>query len=512
VNDAGTTPGHNRSWGTSLTATYQFNPTVGFKNIAAYRTSRVNSGLQDISGFGGLVVPSDVAARTFISILASPRPVLGTPAVGTPIVYQMPSTVFDISQWSEEFQVNVTSHWVTATAGGLYYTQDSKYGYLGEENGVGLIRNGGILYLPGFSYPSAVQPAQAGGKYSDIKQVSKALYAQVEGHVTDQVDLIAGIRYTSDRKTGVDNTAYTAVIPLSLPVDYDKGQVTFNVGANYKPTQDVLLYAKYSTGYISGGEIATVTYAPETAKSWEGGVKADWFQHILRTNLALFSVKYDNIQFQSSPRSSPLFANLIPLGITQLLINAGTARAKGAELETTFAPNRMFLLQANMSYLDFRYLRLDPAISAGSIEVPPQARPKWTLQFAGQFTSDPVYKDAHITARLDANFKSSQFLGVSLPAAQTANTGLLSGNFSSVYTQAESDAYKHAMTTDPYWLVNARVALENIEIGPAKGTVALWGRNLFDNRSAVYAVGLISMISAVYEPARTFGVDVTFEY
>jgi iron complex outermembrane receptor protein len=512
VNDWATTPGHNQSWGDSLTATWRVNSAVTLKNIAAYRESKVRSGLQDISGFGGLVVTADPAAATFLGILAAPRPITGTPALGTPIVWQMPSTVSDIKQWSEEFQVNLDTRWVTMTAGGLYYRQKSLYGYLGDQNGVGLIRNGGALYLPGFSYPSLLQPAEGGGRYSIIKQVSRAAYAQAEGHVTDRIDLVAGIRYTKDRKIGVDNTAYTALNPLSLPVYYRKGQTTYNVGVNYKPTSDILLYAKYSTGYISGGQVSTLSYDPEKAKSAEAGIKADWLEHRLRTNLALYSVKYEGIQFQSSPRSSPLFANLVPLGITQLLINAGSARAKGAELETVFTPARALMFQANLSYLDFKYLTLSPAISAGAVDVPPQSRPKWTAQLAAQYTSDPIYGDAHITARIDANFKSRQFLGVSLPAAQTANTGLLTGNFAAIYTPAEMAAYKKALTADAYWLVNARIGLDDIAIGQFKGSVALWARNLFNDKSMVYGVGIISAAVGVYEPARTFGVDVTMNF
>jgi iron complex outermembrane receptor protein len=511
VNDAGTTPGHGSSWGHSLTATLQVNEQISIKNIAAIRDAKVNTGLQDITGFGGAVVPVDAAARAFIATIASPRPVVGTAGVGTPIIWNSTSAVNDTKQWSEELQVNVDTHWATLIIGGLYYKQETKFGYLGAENGIGLLRNGGIKYVPDFAFASGIQP-EIGGRYSRVTQLSKAAYAHAEGHLTRNFDIVGGVRYTHDRKSGTDNTAYSAANPVSLPINYSKGQVTFDAGVNYKPTSDVLLYTKYSTGYISGGQLAGVDYAPEKAKSWEGGVKADWLDHKLRTNLALFSVKYDGIQFGASPRNVPLYSYLIPLGVTQILVNAGSARAKGFELETTLTPTRSLMLQANVSYLDFKYLVLSPAISTGTAEVPPQGRPKWTSQLAAQYTSDPVFKEAYVSFRIDGNYKSKQFLGISLPLAQTTNTGLLTGNFASIYTPAEGDALKRALTANAYWLVNARLALENIDVGGKKASVALWARNLFNNKSLLYGNSLISLGHGNYEPARTFGVDATVKF
>jgi hypothetical protein len=61
------------------------------------------------------------------------------------------------------------------------------------------------------------------------------------------------------------------------------------------------------------------------------------------------------------------------------------------------------------------------------------------------------------------------------------------------------------------WLVNTRVALADIDLGSTKAEVALWSRNLLDNREAVQYVGLGPVGSVIYEPARTFGVDIRFD-
>lgn len=527
VNNRNVTPSRNKGWGQSLTLTMPVNDSISLKNIAAYRKSSVSSGLQDVSGFGGLVVPADLAARTFLAgnlgLLTpsfQPNPAALDSVIGQPLIWNLPSTVSTLRQWSNEFQVNISTPWFNNTTGLLYYKQDTDYGYVGSEGATGTLRNGSFIIAPGYQLSSPFQVGNGGGRFSKVKLVSKALFSQTELHLTDQIDIIGGLRFTQDRKTGPDNTGRSNATPNTrLAIDYEDDQVTFNVGINYKPTSDMLLYGKYATGYISGGQLSTVSYAPETAKSWEAGIKADWLDRTLRTNLALFTVKYAGLQQVTTPRSSPVFSRLAALGITQVLFNAGTARAKGAELETMFTPTRSVMLSANLSYLDFKYLSLAPALSAGASEVPPQHRPKWTAQLAAQYTSDPVMGDAFISARIDANWKSKQFLGTAVSAGQFANTGIWnlaapagSPVYSTVFTPAETAALKDALSADPYWLVNARLALEDIRLGGLTGSLALWGKNIFDNKSPTFAVNLVSLTSLLYEPARTYGVDLTVKF
>jgi OOP family OmpA-OmpF porin len=62
------------------------------------------------------------------------------------------------------------------------------------------------------------------------------------------------------------------------------------------------------------------------------------------------------------------------------------------------------------------------------------------------------------------------------------------------------------------WLVNTRVALADIDLGDTRAEVAVWSRNLLNNREIVQYVGLSLVGSVIYEQARTFGVDVRFDF
>lgn len=136
----------------------------------------------------------------------------------------------------------------------------------------------------------------------------------------------------------------------------------------------------------------------------------------------------------------------------------------------------------------------------------PTARSKWTAALAAQYTSPDIVDEAHVTARIDAAWRSKYL-----------NTGLFPtpGAFVSggaAFTPQEANAMFQSLIVDPYWLVNARVALENLQVGPTKATIALWGRNVFNTRSPTFGFTLGTHAVEIYETARTFGLDVTFEY
>src|SRR5262249_35475470 len=157
---------------------------------------------------------------------------------------------------------------------------------------------------------------------SAMKAKSDAVYAHGEFHVLHGVDVIGGVRMTWDKKGGIDNS-----IPgTPLPFSYNNHRATYNVGLNYKPMDAVMTYIEYSTGLISAGFLATRAYHPEIAKSLEGGIKADWFDNRLRTNLSLYHTKYTQLQQTSS---GLLFG--VPQA-QQIIFNSGNARSRGFEL------------------------------------------------------------------------------------------------------------------------------------------------------------------------------------
>lgn len=426
-----------------LQADWKLSDSLSVKNVLAYRKSAYSGPLAQLDGLGGLFAAPGVP---FLGVV--------TLSAGTD------------KQWSEELQVDYDSKFLHVTTGGLYYDQKNQKGAYGTG-----FNQYAFVAVPGYVLPTTPVPSQQ----SDVTVKSWALYGQAEFHVIDQVDLVAGARYTDDKKRGIDRT-----IPTVGTLDYDGNKWTYNLGVNYKPNTDILVYAKYSTGYISGGRLATLNYNPETAKSWEGGIKADWLDRRLRTNLALYSAKYGNLQVAGSGLTFGVPA------AAQVLVNAGNAKAKGFELETTAVPIESVTLTANVGYLDFKYTRLDPRFVAAGQSLPSQ-RPKWTLNLSGQYQTPPVIGDARITFRADGNYRSEH--DGSAAVATRAITRLPAA-----------------------WIVNGRISLDQISLGSATGSLALWGRNLLNDKSPRYTIALGVATAVSYERARTVGLDFTVEF
>lgn len=449
VNNWTTVPSEIKATGHVLTATWQATDAITVKNVAAFRKSTYFGPLNDLYGTGGLFAAPNTPFFTVVTLSAGQD-----------------------KQWSDELQIDFESSLFHLTAGGIYFKQENAKGAAG--NGFNSIS---FRAAPGFVIPVPAEPTQQ----SEVTVKSWALYAQGEIHVLDTLDLVAGARYTDDRKRGIDRST-----PAGGDLNYSGNEWTYNLGVNFQPTNDILVYAKYSTGYISGGKLATLTYNPETAKSWEAGLKADWLDRRLRTNLSVYSVKYKDLQLSGSG-----LAFGVPLA-SQVLVNAGDAKARGFELETTAVPTDWLTLGANVGYLDFKYTQLDPRFLASGQTVPTQ-RPKWTAQFSAQMESQPLIDDVRVSWRIDANYRSAH-AGTAYPNAPGG-----------IQYQDEGRIPKS-------WIVNSAFSISDIAVaGGVSGKVSLWVKNLFDQDTPRYVLLAPFSAAATYERARTYGIDLTFE-
>lgn len=489
VNNGALLPSNIRASGHSLTLELEVSDSLTLKNVAAYRQTSFSAPMTDLAGTG---VITNTGGPAFVAVLGS---ALAASTIGEPLLIQSTISSTRDRQISNEFQLNYDSELVTVTAGAIYFRNKHRRATIGD-GGLGGARSGAFRIYPGFRIPFSGQLAGTGGLPSEVTTKSYAAFGQAEFHVTPQLDVIGGIRYTKDEKSGIDRTNFSAASAIILPISYKGSKVTYSLGANYKITSDIMVYGKFSTGFISGGALAGIEFVPETAKSWEGGVKADWFDNRLRTNLAVFDVAYGNIQSGigggnlNPPRPD------VPLAI----INVGSSKARGFELETEFAPVKGFSASAAVGYTDFRYTSLSPSLTAINAEILPQSRPKWTLNLGAQYESEPLFDEVKLTARIDGNWRSQFFAVLGVP--------LTSAAFSAV----EQAAFKDAIRIDPYWLVNARIGLDGFKFGGADVRVALWAKNLFDEDTPSYALSITNIVGYQYERARTFGVDLEVKF
>ncbi|EHJ61731.1 TonB-dependent receptor [Novosphingobium pentaromativorans] len=482
VNNAYSLGGMTKSQGHNLTLEWSATDNLTLKNIAAYRTSETTNTLTQLDGLGGLQLPATSG--------------------GFPFVFVLNNSSNDDRTFTNEFQLNYSTDRVNVTAGLLYFDYHQVAG--GAPNLYNVLSGSPVIGQNTSSFPTPfVLPRNTGYVPSEVDVTSKAAYAQGEFHLTDALSVVGGIRFTQDKKSGRETVPGSVAMPsngASVPIRYKDDRVTYLIGVNYKPTDDILAYAKYSTGYISGGQLATITFEPETASSLEAGVKADLFDRMLRTNVALFHVDYKNIQVATlgSLTGIPSAANF-----GQAIIPFADSRAYGFEFESTLVPMDGLTLTANVGYTDFDWKK-DTIFAgllngAGAPGVKEFFRPKWTGSTSAQYKFYDVVGGGDLVFRADLNYKSKTRLSNDI----TPGSG----------PTAQADpAYVKGVTGQEQFILNGRIALTQVPIGPLKGEVAVWGRNLLDDDSIVQATGLGFAVAVIYERQRTYGLDFSIQF
>ena len=503
------------NFGHNLTISYQVNDQISIKNIAAYRSSRVRA-TAGLIGADALIVPAS-AAPLYAAFLEARGLSPATAAfvangeIGKTYCTFCSGPESRSKQWSNELQVNFDSDFVTLTTGAMYFKGKDWGNEHGMQNTVAFVTleapTNAIPYLPGSPYNEAE---------------STAVYAQGEFHVTPQLDIVLGGRFTHDKKLAELTSLTTATCPANLTSSaqlktcplvtntfgYKDDKFNYLIGLNFRPNDDLLVFAKWSTAYVSGGKVGPIEFQPETAKSAEAGIKADLLNRRLRTNLSVFWAEYKNYQTAQGGNTLgqlPEFQALVPdarirNALGTFVYPQGDIEAKGFELEVTAAPVDGIVLGGGLSYTDTKFSNV-PSLLFAAQSLPadapdsayrPTLRPKWTASAYAQYTSEPIWDEATFTARVQGNYQSRMI--------SHANKDIL--NLVPFYTDS----------VPGYWLINARAAIEKIPFGGLEGTIAVWGKNLSDNRSISFPFNQSGGAAATFIEPRRYGVDLTVEF
>jgi iron complex outermembrane receptor protein len=543
VDNGWVVPRIQRVQGHSLTSTWQASDSVTIKNIAAYRKAAVFAP-SSIDGVGTLtftqatvapfaLLSAFAAVPTFgatyaasfgdplllstqIAIATRDAIVAGVAAGVQGYVGQRAAIINSQAgsfgqQWSDEVQANYSSEKLQATVGAIWFHgKDEAGGPIGQQN---------TLQFGTFIPATGIIPLGNEGRYFN-KSTSLAAYLQLEYKLTPELEIVAGARVTHDEKDSTfrydvrsSTTGLISSRPLVVASTYKNTKPNFLVGVNYKPNDDTLLYAKFSTSFVSGGSTAGITYDPETARSFELGFKADLLDHKLRTNLALFHVDYNHFQSPQSTSSgasrtlavsiwTPLYgaatANELADSASTFVVDQGKIRAQGFELEVTAAPTRGLTLGGGIGYTDVKFPYINPLVlsaNAGRLDV--TSRPKWTVNLYASYETRPLFGEATLQFRLDGQYRSR----------------ILFSSNPNLDIFADKSNAAAILGTNGYMLVNGRVALRHMKVVGADAELALWGKNITDRKEATFALALGGLgTSNNFLTARTFGVDLSIDF
>ncbi|WP_242129811.1 TonB-dependent receptor [Sphingobium sp. Sx8-8] len=247
-----------------------------------------------------------------------------------------------------------------------------------------------------------------------------ALYGHVDYDVSDHLTIGAGLRHTSERRAVQSSLVVGGICQIAARIRRAPGVCfadgvanfrywSWEANADYKINDHVLLYARAGQGQKAGGfnnitnEALLNPFRPEEAKDIEGGLKAEWFDKVLRTNIALYRTAYKDIQrtqVVSGPGGSP---------ITRV-DNAAKATIKGIEAEVVLHPVPAFTLSGTLGYTDAKYDRFVYAgtdVSANKFSMVP----KYTYSLSADY-ADTIGSAGELSLHVDWSHRSRMELVV----------------------------------------------------------------------------------------------------
>ncbi len=410
---------------------------------------------------------------------------------------------------------------------------------------------------------------------------SIGVYAQGTYDLTDKLKLTGGIRYTWDRvqstsqrityvfPTGIPNaspllpivsldpnnpaTALVTHCTDQLPVRTAPGcflgeskswkAPTWLVGLDFKPNEDVLLYAKYMRGYRTGNIKSDVPiefhiFDPEKVDTYEIGAKTSFETGGVRGtfNISGFYNNFRNQQIQlgfqqNFNRRDPITnAPLPPISVPGNAgpVNVGKSRIWGIETDATLHLFEGFRLDAAYTYLDTKVISAGiatlPSDNAYTVSASIRAGDPLILSPKHKFTITATYtlplddSIGKVSVGATVTHRSSQITNY------TAIRFLDSGGFGDFVNGVPTTFFPagtsitsltggfDTSTRPPLTLLNLNLNWENVGGGPID--LALFATNVTNKQYYTGGGGLIGLgidTWAVGEP-RMFGARVKVRF
>jgi iron complex outermembrane receptor protein len=408
----------------------------------------------------------------------------------------------EINQFTQELRLNGDIGDRVRYTAGLFYQHDD----LDQVDGSDLSEQP----LPGIVPPFA---NQFFAQFSQ-KAESAAAFANLEFKATERLTLNAGLRYTHDKtevsdallglgqlpQTGKEKFVTPCIIttfvvpmgseacPFIGPIaplyadDRTDENTSWMAGAEWKPSDDVLLYATYTTGYRAGGFSlpfagAATTFDPEEIEAQEVGVKSRMLDGNVQLNAAVFHYLYDDVQVNVDDPVSPL----VP--ITR---NIGEQENWGAEAELEWAPSEHWYVKQGLGWLDAQYQDTDRIISTYGGPIPLEGK---TPVNSPELTYNGIVQFRH--------------------EVMSGWQGMLGVDYRWVderYLEATNQPFDKV---EDYWLANVRASVKSPD---GRWDVALYCTNVFEEEYITYINNIAFFQLEILGEPRTFGGIVSYNF
>jgi len=289
-------------------------------------------------------------------------------------------------------------------------------------------------------------------QFADLVTESIAGFGQANINVTDDLRLIAGVRYTEEDRS-IDAADVTNGVVFASDTTFKKW--TWRGGIEYDLAPASMAYVTVSKGFKSGGfnifaptPAVTNAYQPETLYSYAAGIRNRFFDDTLQFNIEAFYWDYKDAQqnaLQFTPAGNLQFSTF----------NAASATLYGVDADLVFQPTPNDVFSATVAFLDTKFDRFvlntpfptDPAgntcllnnaappFSIDCSGFPLPRAPRWSGNAGYQHTFD-LADGSGLRLGADMDFASKRWLGIDYVSNERAEA-FVRFNAEATYTFAD---------------------------------------------------------------------------
>ena len=258
---------------------------------------------------------------------------------------------FIIDNQGEHDMYSAELKWSGDIMDGRAFLQTGVY-YMDEDNTVDFVDYLDLAAVGVPAPPSTAFLTLADRVLSNTTE-SFAVYAQADIKIGNNGTLTLGARYTDEEKTvdfqGTVNSA--GMLAAGIPLSQSEQEITPRIAYAHKFTDNLMMYASATNGFKSGGwnargssSAALQAFAPETIWSYELGMRGDWMDGRLRTNITMFYSDLEDLQTTSATPDGQF-----------LTTNAGGLEVPGIEAEITALPTDNWQIFAALGWQNAEY-------------------------------------------------------------------------------------------------------------------------------------------------------------
>lgn len=210
---------------------------------------------------------------------------------------------------------------------------------------------------------------QTGNSFQYVDITTYGIFGQASYAILPTLRLVGGLRYSSEKKKAVNFSGPTSYVgpqfPLIAPTTPDGfsrnkalatsrvtetfTQPTYRAAIEFDASDDVMLFANYGTGFLSGSiNTAGLITDQQKSQNFEAGLKSRFADDTVQFNASVYRTKYSNL---ASTFQRPNAAG----GVDTLSVTGGKINSTGVEAVLDIIPVRNLNLTFSGNYLHARY-------------------------------------------------------------------------------------------------------------------------------------------------------------